>query len=127
MKKTALMVLVLALTACTEEKKQELACQVEAKATAAISATIVKELACADAAAVEADIKVAMEKTNLCKKQEEQPVAQSALGDLLCPLASDAAVVYLQAQIPASWKCTGGDKKDQLKQLLTDECKKQLQ
>ena len=120
MKKISLVILAaLVLSGCT---KNQVGCAVEDTVVSVASQGIVAALQCSNPAAVQASIKMAADKLNICT----QPAAANlklALPAALCgPLIDMLLTTVVTTAIPSAWGCSAQVAGDQLKALLNKAC-----
>lgn len=97
-----------------------------AKTTAGVLATEVgKALDCSDQAAIKQTLEDQLVKIKVCKAPDEN-AAMSPIGDFVCEPLVSGVIEAASGQIPATWKCSGGVAKDQVKAKLLELCQNTL-
>ncbi len=78
-------------------------CSVEQAVTSALTASVATTLNCANLAAIQGDMMSVLGKANLCPTASAKP--KGVVGNLVCPLAVDAAMGLVTNKIPVAWGC----------------------
>jgi len=121
----------IALGGCTQTKT--VGCSVEQAVESGIASAIGASLSCSNLPAIVGDIQTVIGKANLCAAAAPAPASEQAkdiakpkgvLGNVVCPLATDAVLGLAVSKIPPAWGCTGGASADQLKALIVAACEK---
>ena len=130
--KLFLMIAVLAVTMTGCKFGNDVTCAIEDTIAGSLSQVVAGQLVCAHPEAIEADIKAAIGKLNVCAQPVAAPVAgalslnltgaKSAFGQVVCPMAINAVSGLVNAAIPAAWGCTGSVAPDALKEKLVAGC-----
>ncbi len=108
-------------------------CSLETAVTSAMSAAIATNLTCSNLPAIQGDIMNVLGKANFCTQvapdlasvqAKAKMKAMGPVGNLVCPLAIDAALGLVTSKIPTAWGCSPSATVDGLSQLLTSACEK---
>lgn len=115
-------VMVFAFSGCSFFKTA--ACDAQKAISPVLSGVVSSQLACAHPEVVQSLIDAQLAKTQLCTVSVvAKGVAKNAVGaDLLCPIAIDAVMIGVIAQIPPDAGCTGGPAADVIKTKLIAAC-----
>lgn len=144
MKKILIMLFLVA--GCTKEAAKKdvnvVACALETTMTSLVSSAVGNTLACKNLDAVKADIKVQVEKLNICKEPTPTPApaapatamslsattttAKSNVGAIFCGPIVEGLMTSALTQIPQAWECTGGVPADKIKAVVLEACLKSL-
>lgn len=93
-------------------------CSVETVVTTAAAGAIASADACTNVAQIQTDIQKALGSINLCAsattqaqlqalKKKQGDAYKGIVGNIVCPLATDAIISLIGSAAPASWGCTG--------------------
>lgn len=96
-------------------------CVTEEAISSGLAGSVKNLLNCTNEAAIQADIKLVMNHTNICAAP---PVNNKTgvVANIVCPVVASTAVLYLGKQIPASWGCTPTAATSDVKALITTAC-----
>lgn len=108
----------IAVAGCTGKSP---VCEVAKIIAAPVAAEIAIQLDCKDEAAINAALAAQLESYKVC-----DPAAKSVIGEIICPRLIDGLMNGVLKQIPATWKCTGGDLKTGAAAKLLEICKKSI-
>jgi len=117
-----LLVLVLGLVGCTNQKCEETL----GGAASFISEKIATSLDCKKPLEIRADLLDMCAKLGVCEKAKGMtPVqAKGAVGDALCPaLAKGMVALLVGTALPAKYECAGGTSADALAKIVETACK----
>ena len=103
-------------------------CADETKAIAALAKSIATTLTCSNVPAIQTSLTAALGNVNVCAwvPASASPAvkfhAMGAVGNLVCPIASSAAVGFMTNTIPTAWGCTAVAEANAMQSALTSIC-----
>jgi len=112
-----------AVVSCTKDE----VCDAGKTAGKLLAAQVAVQLDCKNVAAIEEDILVILQKTNICEKPPTTVTALGPIGDVICKPIVDALVAGLLTQVPTKYECSGSGKiTDEIKAKLVAACAKAI-
>lgn len=119
MNKLLMLSLGLLMVGCT--KGSSPVCEVAKVIAQPVAQEIAAQLDCKDVDAINATLVGQLEALKVC-----EPKTSSVIGEIICPRLIDGLVSGVLKQIPAAWKCTGGDLKTGAAAKLLEVCRKSI-
>lgn len=110
---------IFAFAGCTKTPtNQTIGCSVETVVTTAAAGAIASADSCSNVSQIQQDIQAKLGSINLCAASSVQAQLQSIkqkqgdkfkgiVGNIVCPLATDAVISLISAGVPSSWGCKG--------------------
>lgn len=97
---------------------QQIGCSVETLVTTAAAGAIASADSCTNVSQIQSDIQGALGSINLCAsatvqaqlvalQKKEGDKYKGIVGNIVCPLATDAVLSLIGSKTPASWGCSG--------------------
>lgn len=114
--------LVLAGVGCTKTGTggtgQTLGCSAETVITTAAAGAIASADNCSNVSQIQKDIQAALGSINVCQsatvqaqmadlKKKQGDKYKGIVGNIVCPLATDAIISLIGSKVPSTWGCTG--------------------
>lgn len=105
---------------------QPVVCTVEQSAASAIAAGIGTALSCTNLPQIQSDLLGALGKVNLCSMASSAKMMKHHLkgpvGNVVCPIAVEAAIGLGASKVPASWGCSANTSMSGLSAVLITAC-----